>query len=352
MGCKGSKPGRNKVTPIAAADFADARKRVPSVSSVSSTATPAAGVGVDQRVRGTRGSSTEGTATVAPSKGAPSLGAGPVSNELPLVQERSRVNSGPAHTETIAPLNAQLSDKTRVLNQATAEREATGQHDSSSNDSSRNDPPQLAGKLVIDLTAPVDEVIQVLQAELDKRRPYGDAGGHSAGKFKFKDTVDAQGTLIGKLESDLVAANACIKELRDKYEKRVKRQRVSSAKQKAESEVQVLELKEKLSVACRQYEECKADLDSERVRQAAAAGRPALGSGSSARAAARTASPDSSDDDEMDARAGLILSLSNQIATLDEELRAAHEEITRIKRDHDNQARSTDTADNDAAPPT
>ena len=94
-------------------------------------------------------------------------------------------------------------------------------------------------------------------------------------------------------------------------------------------------MKEKLAVACRQFEECKADLESERVKQVEAAKtavRKVRDSGSSGQnqSAQTVAAPDDSDD-ELDSHAGLILSLSAQIATLDEELRAANAEITRLK---------------------
>lgn len=59
----------------------------------------------------------------------------------------------------------------------------------------------------------------------------------------FEQTAQAQARLIDKLESDIAHLHKEIQQLRNKYEKKVKRVRVSSAKQKAEASLQVFALK-------------------------------------------------------------------------------------------------------------
>lgn len=137
--------------------------------------------------------------------------------------------------------------------------------------------------------------------------------------------------MISRLERDLAASKARTDELKAKYDKQKKRSRVSSAKIKAEAEIRVLEVQEKLDITTRLLKESNAALEEEKAKNSRLKLRDDSVEAIKGCNVESTNRNTDSDDDEDEARAGLILSLSSQIASLHEDLEVAKEEIRTLK---------------------
>eukprot|EP00040_Diaphanoeca_grandis_P022322 m.119679 g.119679 ORF g.119679 m.119679 type:complete len:264 (+) comp28753_c0_seq1:285-1076(+) len=194
-------------------------------------------------------------------------------------------------------------------------------------------PPQddPEGKLIIDLTWSAEEIIPILQAELSKLQPYGTAKNTATTESPlYEDTSKAQATLIAKLERELKQAKDEVVTVKQKCDKQIKRMRVSNAKVKAGSDIQVLNLKAELSDTAMKLENCKAEVDKlESARSKV--GETESDSISRSRSRMRGNNDDDDDNDDSDddggAHMNLILSLSEQIASQDEELTALRKEL-------------------------
>lgn len=189
---------------------------------------------------------------------------------------------------------------------------------------------QLEGKLVIDLSAQQDEVIPVLEAELARLQPYGkrkSVGGRDDLDDGFSGTIKAQEQAISNLKLELKAANEKCDELKTKYDKQKRRSRISSAKAKAESQVRTLEIQEQFDKEKSEHAKCRDEIH--RLKAQLVSSQNDAGASQDSQASVKP-SGDDSDEDEGSSHMGLIVSLSSQIATLDEELRLAKEEINRL----------------------
>lgn len=240
--------------------------------------------------------------------------------------------SGQAST-TIAEIQARLEDCQEKLAAANNARQILEQ--------------QMKDKLIIDLSAPIEDTISVLQGEIHKLQPYGPVKGSRSvgrgsmdtsvnddGQTSFKGTVDAQRILISRLETDLVSARADAEQFKAKYEKQKKRSRVSSAKQKADAQVQALRLKEKLDSVTEKYEASLREIDDLKKRNSELVTSDEQDRNTRVSSETKENCADDGDDDD-NPHAALVLSLSSQISALDEELQAAHEEIARLKKSAD-----------------
>eukprot|EP00037_Helgoeca_nana_P011511 m.103414 g.103414 ORF g.103414 m.103414 type:complete len:264 (-) comp20878_c0_seq1:98-889(-) len=100
--------------------------------------------------------------------------------------------------------------------------------------------------LIVKRDSPADEVRDVLTAEIVKLQPYGPTESET-NATGTNQTIAAQEVMIKRLEADLETYKDETRKMREGYERKVRRVRVTSAKFRAESEVKLGELKEELA---------------------------------------------------------------------------------------------------------
>lgn len=148
----------------------------------------------------------------------------------------------------------------------------------------------------------------------------------------FEQTCNAQAQLIQRLERDLSTSKEDSVKLREKCERRLKREKSNSAKKAAEISLQIYELKEQIARLSDANTLLERELTCVNARLESSSDHTTV----SRPATARPKSRGEERDDEDDAGGGdhtmLVLELSTRISDLTDELEAAQATIAQLSR--------------------
>eukprot|EP01137_Pigoraptor_chileana_P023820 Opistho-2@90766 len=160
-------------------------------------------------------------------------------------------------------------------------------------------------------------------------------GGNMACAEDLERAVEAHAAFARRLEEELARAHAEGAKMKDHYERRLKKLKTTSARSKAEYALSMFELKDEKSQLQEELSKLKDEVTSYKSRQSSAsgarggsgkaAGREIAIDGESGRGSAGGASESAAGEgDEADEGAGghmrLIVDLSQQVASLDDQL--------------------------------
>jgi hypothetical protein len=164
-------------------------------------------------------------------------------------------------------------------------------------------------QILLDRSAPIHEQIAALKRELISLQGHT----HTANQT----TALAHSQVVTKLESELRTAAEEMISMRSRYEKKIRRLRMTSAKAKAESQLTVMTLSEENSRLMEENANLLACIDDYKRKgyQKEMFTKPS----------------DSQEDEQVDPRTKLIIELSHQVSELDEELRRAQSKITELE---------------------
>lgn len=165
--------------------------------------------------------------------------------------------------------------------------------------------------VIVYLTAPLEEQWKVVTGEVDRLRALGYSFPDPR-RLHYEQTCQSQTQVIMRQEQDLVVMREEVTKLKEKCERRIKRERAKLAKTSAEISLQVFELKEQVARLTDANTLLQREVDSATQRRSRASTSPEA-------------------PEESGGHTRLILDLSTRISELTDELELAQATIEELR---------------------